>query len=768
MGRGVRVSGFAAAVLLALAACLPAAAQGRDDRARVPSLGGVDFGLDGFMPTERWAPVRVVVVPGDAPMALVVRVRTIADATQMAEVLAPVVATPGRPVSVQTLVCQAHESNEIEVSLHVAGADGVTPTEPAINRVSFSMYPNELQGQLPPMLAPDAFVLATVGAGPTLDRDVLRTVARTPDNTNRPVLHLARLDPAALPQVWAGYQAMGVLVVRGAAATAVEPRTRSAVHEWLCRGGRLVILAHEPGDEWRAWLPEGAARGVGLDESRRAPLPRAVGRLVRGDAVESAATRRVDLGPQAVGAGWRVLWGEGDGQGIGTAGAAVVGPVGLGMVVVTGLDPASTSNVVSAAACRLVWADLLAPLAPTRNVTAKGEQVYFSGSGESAAMSAAMERLLDGMADVPPVSGTVFLAIALSMVLLAVMVGPGDYLLLGRTRRRHLSALTAPIWIAAATGVAYWGPVVLRPGETIVRRTSALDVVMGDGSEPTYAAQRSLTSVFANFSGVETFRPRAPGSGGAAWRGVSPLWAWGDGGSNRPVMQLLLRPGGAQGSRALAPAPTPDEGASDPAGGVLPSPGVDLRRWTLRTFLDDGRAAAPVATIGPGSDDELATVLFGGLPSGATIGPCAALTSAGWHAAAAERRDDRWIVRIRRTASVEPPEAWKPQTVAQARYRGVGQAERWRPADAMTLAEPTGRGRSLELRAASGRWVVVHAVIDGAEPDVALGRPASERRMVVLRLAAPLPESAHGAPAPVPTGRGGAAPAEPAEEDREP
>ncbi|MGD9691029.1 MAG: hypothetical protein AB7K52_11680 [Phycisphaerales bacterium] len=766
----------------------------------------VSFGWQGVLVPDRWCPMRAILAgPGGAPLSkplggtLVVRYAQ--DATQEAELRLAVAGTPGRTARLDGAVCVPRFVQRITCELYSEDGD-------MIARQVYANGPDDDAGELPlPPVAGTGCMMAITDGSQMLDDDLLKQWRRQENvYSSGTQVSCASLRPGEFPVMSAAYQSVRVAVIDGNGE--IDPRAAAALREWVLGGGRLVVVAARGGDGWRAWvraaeggtlveaaepsagvLPESVQRAAQTklllmkpEEEGEAPgLYRAPRRRAREEGpaepvrLSALASQRVlSLTPAGRAHGWSVRWaldGAGDAD-AGARGLLAEGPVGLGHVVVMGLDPRRSMMVPEGAASSAdklasrLWRDALdKALADELRADVERDEWaydYMVSSGGSLESSQALRGVLDASIDVAPLSIGVFMVIGVSMLLLAVMIGPGDFLLLRSRHRRQWSWVTAFAWIGLASAASYFGPALIRDSRSSLRRVSVVDAVTSlDGRAPALAYQTSVTSIWAGATRRLSIGASPNGaelSTGASWRGVSGVErAW-----HHESAMLLPISGFEQRPPSI-------DASSDPWGGVparlsaetAPErAGLALRGWTLRAFLDEARVPCPVfATFVNGAAGRV--VRLGGVPAGASVAAACVETDAGWtplafqeEAAEAGSGDSTAEAAMTRARSFEAS--------IGARFTRRGAPRRPAPSDESARVTPPGsapevlpwdlwlggsggalpgadrRSAALAGRVSSGEWAVLYLHLRDLPMDVAVETGIESKREALVRLAVPM------------------------------
>lgn len=512
-----------------------------------------------------------------------------------------------------------------------------------------------------------------------------------------------------------------------------------------------------------------------------------------------ARTLRITRAGEAF--GWRIRWradaappgvawvpAPGDDTGRGAAGLLAEGPVGFGRVTIVGIDPRAAGFPGDLTA-RKLWTDIAreALNAHTRRAQLSGVDYYNRYGLPSTRASEARRFIMDGLAGIPG-GGGAFTVIVIAMLALALLLGPGDALLLGRLRLRHRSWLTALCWISLATAAAYTAPVIGRSSAIAVGRISVVDTFQPAGAAAPGAAlawQTSITAVFSDRTMTASILPHprpAPdearsGSPASWWRGISasdfdgdfqPLAVF-------PAVQAApeLTSERAQrdpwGGRGVPRPPTTQTADTQPVtpvatpGACTPMPTL-FRTWTFRSFQDEARVPPPCIARVERSAGGL-RVRIPPLPAGAAISHAACRTREGWHTLSFHPAEGGGFEATSDAAPTSTPAPWRewlpgflsPHVNERTIITNVLEA----PSMALALTPHVHRedaieqllryGRGLPSPSAApdpaGGWAVVHLLLTNMPADAALSGREPEPRTVVCRITTPI-EPAAGETAP--------------------
>jgi hypothetical protein len=755
----------------------PALAQLKDDLVVTATVG-----WNGVIPGDRWAPITVFITAGEKPIEGMITADFAQDPTQSAHITVPFAATPQRTTPVTLVAAIPNHCDRLTLTLLTR--DRRIPLE-FTSSVSNDTLP------LPPVLESSTAVVLAVGRGtlPEAVRDweplagmKARKLADDP-TILEPVwgqIVAARAEPESLPNVWAAYQGLSAMVVPGDAARSMDRSALAAIHDWVQSGGRLLIIADGPGEQWRDWLPENARTLIQAESPGTHPLPKAVAESIEtlksdlaspksawkriegarknrpqnpyynpgyGAAEEPAPSKVVLPGPaaqvpsrvfrltdEAKRNGWRLAWTTETDE---TAGMLAEGPVGFGHVTILGLEPSHATQILSTRASGSVWREALKPALADFLSTApwqdtQGAWNYYTTDPAQNAVNATLE----SMAKIPSVGGWVVAAFAAGLILLVLLVGPVDYFTLKRLRAGQHWWLTAIGWTSVACVIAWAAPALVRTSPTQLARTSVVDCILskGDGSPDSSltAWETGLTAIYAGESGV--LRPTVDPA--SWWRGTAAVFYW-------------FRADTA--GRGIAP--TLQQAAGGAAGSVRGNPiqPFAMPLWTFRSFLDDSRATVGLgAKVRTNTDEGVCHAMVTGLPEGVHIERALVRigdTSFGraWinHGAAGNATGGGWSADLR--PNREETEMWASQPAIIATYprsTAVNVVKSaFLPATALSLNGPAQRTAAAARLTSTSRWAMLLLQVNNWPAAPAIDRPAKSEHTRILRLLVPLSDS---------------------------
>ena len=756
-GRGLTRVWWGLALVAGLIGAVPAPAAPGDENDDLTVFA--EFGFQNQLPVERWAPMTVWISTGERAVSGVIRVEYRQDATQIATISSQFATTPGRSTPIEVNVCLPFDCDHLRIAI-------VDESGRLLGRLVYADIPGRGELQLPNLIVRPARLIAGVGrtslsmaASAWKRTDVRPGRVLSADETWNRETRVVRVLPDRLPTTWIAYEGLAVLVVEAGVVDKVDPRAIEAIRRWVHAGGRLCIVASDPGSTWRTWLgpdaglvrlaetdqgPIGSelasviehvrtvseARSRGPSPGRRGASEQSSDEGVGTEAqirtpaiepTESAARRLVSLSGRARENAWRLRWAA-DG-----AGLIAEGPVGLGLVMVMGIDPARASAVLSESAAGAAWSDALGPMIDPLDPWEANNAYswWYAGSGDSLGSRIAITEGLDHLSGLPPIGGLVFAAIAGAVLLMALLVGPVDYTLLRKLRAGQRSWLTAGSWIALSSLFAWAAPNWIRSGDTRASRLRVVDVIQGEA----FAYETSLTGIFASRQGAVRLADPDPASW---WRGVSPVGA-------RYGQEGPVASGSIQTIQTWA-------GADNPRGRRgNPLRQVNLALWTFRTMMDQGIVSPPVRVSVEHLDPDW-SVRVRGLAPGAQIKSAALRFKSYWMTLEpidepTADPDGTWNARaLWKRSSVRTPRSWDRFNPGNTASWAETNNRPLVPGTILNLRGSDARGGAIERRLASGRWAGVYLWIERSDASGFLEGPASGTETIIARVLAPIRE----------------------------
>ncbi|MCE7974534.1 MAG: hypothetical protein DYG92_09490 [Leptolyngbya sp. PLA1] len=715
---------------------------------RVPvEVVRVDFGWDGVMPSDRWAPVVVWLWSGSGAFSGEITLRYKQDSTQRARITIPVSTTPGEVVPFELAACippDAAGSGNAIAELFVV--DRGSSWEQEIKFVPVPSTAGEMWAPQIDDRSVRALVVGEVSAAGALSTGVMGpgalqatgaypTASRPGATTVWDRLHVVRRAPQALPVSWLAYEGVDVIIASADELAEADPRVRAAIIEWVRWGGRLVLMVDGAGAWWREFVPTDQDVVLAADRGPARAPAHLFSRAETAQALEATTSpvsaRLLEVTGVGRAEGWESFW-EPEGAESGRHGLVARGPVGMGMVTLVGVDPARLPATVSLAGSRYLWRELLGGrstgILPPELLESFEENQWgwwgYGSSGQDRAAALAIRTALDLVTVEPPVTDGTFVGIAAAMIILAGLVGPFDGIYLRRRGFARRTWLTALGWTLAATGLAYAVPSIIRTGRGSVGRCEVVDVLQAGPAAGGSQWRTGVSGVFSGRPMITRIEPRD----GVWWRGISALESYR--GNSRAFGPLELSPtfGTLRGMSAR---------------------GFSQGQWTYRTLMDLRPAepeAGPRCALSKFPDGWRADVW--GLPEGTQVGMGMLSTSEGhWAMCFGPGTDEDGREAWSATTSGEPssatPDLWAgPALEAAANPWMVTEATPADQAMGTVLRMPGSRARAqaVTARVTSGGWGVLQISVRGL-PDGSGLQPGTEvdrKTLTLMRVLIPL------------------------------
>ena len=489
----------------------------------------VDFfcGWEGYYRPMEWTPVEVGVGAVKEPFSGSFTITARQDGLNTLNVIHSFVLTPDRPLSAPLVTKFAFAADRC--TLAIRDEKGRTRWQQAINMWDFSTQNRMLRA-----VQEQNMLIGLVGQSRF---GLLRLPQETACTSDRGVgkVFLGSKVPRVVPWDWTGYASLDLLVLCDLDWSLLQPQQARAMGEWISNGGTaLVILGQHPlpadsplyaylpfhiGKPKQVDIPSQVLEEWGLEVSKPqtvtawplAPKPKAV---IAGK-VETS--------------GGDCLWGVGF-AGFGRMAVLAFSPAELGeeqtsrsatfwtrqMAAACGSQTSAPSGVPPAGGRRIILAEQSSPAGGSGfNPNDNRFQITVAQRATNQVMEFLYQ--LDQM---KPLS---IWWIVLTLMALAVLLGPVDYLVLKRLDKLPYTWLTSTGWIVIFTVGAYFGVQWLRGGAMEVRAVSVLDGI----ADSNCAWATSYTSLFAPRSGDYRLAGLTPNQW---WSGISPMreevWAY--------------------------------------------------------------------------------------------------------------------------------------------------------------------------------------------------------------------------------------------------
>lgn len=372
-----------------------------------------------------------------------------------------------------------------------------------------------------------------------------------------------------LPADWTGYASLNVLVLYDPQYDQLTPLQAKAIAQWVSGGGRCLIVL--------------GGRGLPADGPLAAMLPFKLEPMRNVEFSESGLpygqrlSRGVSISawglPQTAPEGWTLEKFKSSQP------LLAVGPCGFGQVAVLAFDPGELPDPTINNACSL-WANILGRLdnGPgginfTGQASSDQRNYYEDRVPYTSATNAVLLHLMS-IPELRPLS--IWWVIGL-LGLLAMLLGPVDYIVLKKLDRLPLTWVTSLAIIAVFTVGAYYGVQAIRAGSMQVRAVTVIDGVADSTGKARDAWSTSYCGIFAPASDEYKFSS-LPGNGW--WSAVSPAQDYYYGGYGR---------GSGLASRQLY--------CGQQDGGNLPQ-GVPISIWSMQCLVNESAVGEiPVSAV---------------------------------------------------------------------------------------------------------------------------------------------------------------------------
>jgi hypothetical protein len=493
----------------------------------------VDFfcGWDGYYRPMEWTPVEISISsdlkePFSGSFTMTAR----QDGINTLSVIHPFVLTPEQPLSAPLVTKFAFATDRC--SLAIRDQKGRTRWRQTISTWDFSTQHRMLR-----VVQEQDLLIGLIGQA---QFGLLRLPQETTCVSDRSVgkVYLGSKVPRAVPWDWTGYVSLDLLVICDLDWSLLQPQQSKGICEWISNGGTALLIIgqhplppdnplaeflpfHVEGPK-QVQIPSQALSEWGLDSSRT--------QMVTGWSLSAKPKAVIDKAT-----------GEMDAAGL--YGAAYAG---FGRVTVLGFTPSQLGEG-QAGRSTAFWTRLIAACCRSQASGASGVQTtggrrivlaaeapqtaggsrggsnpsdnYYRISVSQNASNQVMEYLYK-LEQMKPLS---IWWIVLTLMALAVLLGPVDYLVLKKLDKLPYTWLTSTGWIAIFTLGAYFGVQWFRGGAMEVRAVSVLDGI----ADSNCAWATCYTGLFAPRSGDYRLSGLAPNQW---WSGISPmreeLWSY--------------------------------------------------------------------------------------------------------------------------------------------------------------------------------------------------------------------------------------------------
>jgi hypothetical protein len=485
----------------------------------------VDFfcGWDGYYRPMEWTPVEIGIGADlKEPFAGTFTMSAPQDGLNTLNVMHSFVLTPDRPLSTPLVTKFAFAPDRC--SLAIRDEKGRTRWRQTINTWDFELSNRMLRAVQEPDLLIGLIGQAQFG------------LLRLPEDTvclssqGQGKVYLGSKVPRVAPWDWTGYVSLDLLVLCDVDWTLLRPEQVRAVREWVSNGGTVLLVLGQhplPADSpLREYVP------LRIEEPRQVDVP-----------LQGLTQWGLDAGkPQTVTA-WTLLpkpnavvdpaLQTSEGGYLFGAGSA-----GFGRIGVLAFSPAQLSTEQAgrsaafwtrqiAACCWAQTSDSLNPepssgrrilLAQQASQAAGNQPRGYNRNDNLYRITVAQDasnRVMEFLYQLEQMKPLSIWWIVLTLLALAVLLGPVDYLVLKKLDKLPYTWLTSTGWIAIFTVGAYFGVQWLRSGAMEMRAVSVLDGI----ADSNCAWATSYTSLFAPRSADYRLAGLAPNQW---WSGISP------------------------------------------------------------------------------------------------------------------------------------------------------------------------------------------------------------------------------------------------------
>jgi hypothetical protein len=491
----------------------------------------VDFfcGWEGYYRPMEWTPIEVGIGAMKEPFSGTFTITARQDGLNTLNVIHSFVLTPDRPLTAPLVTKFAFATDRC--TLAIRDEKGRTRWQQAINLWDFSAANRMLR-----VVQEQDLLIGLLGQARF---GLLRLPQETACTSDRGAgkVFLGSKVPRAAPWDWTGYVSLDSLVICDLDWSLLQPQQARAIGEWISNGGTaLVILGQHPlpaDSPLRAFVP------FHIGEPKQVEIPALVLEEWGLDSTKAQTVTAWPLSPKSNAVIARkvgtsegdCLWG--------------VGFAGFGRMAVLAFNPAQLGEEQSGRSATF-WTRQMAAVYSSRTSSAAGvpsaggRRIIPAGEPEAGGNSPggfnpndnryqitvaqkATNQVMEFLYQLEQMKPLSIWWIVLTLMALAVLLGPVDYLVLKRLDRLPYTWLTSTGWIVIFTVGAYFGVQWLRAGAMEVRAVSVLDGI----ADSNCAWATSYTGLFAPRSGDYRL---AGLTSNQWWSGISPMreevWAY--------------------------------------------------------------------------------------------------------------------------------------------------------------------------------------------------------------------------------------------------
>ena len=536
------IRNFLPATRYSLLVCLSVALLGPAAIAKDELSVSFNLGWENHCRPTFWTPANVVINSASSKTIVgTIELTSIQDALHRLSLVQPVALLPGQALTIPFYTKTSW--NELTFDLRLRNQSGRVVWSKSFDLNDYSQAASGMTTVMPGQIF-------TAFSG----RGYLRFVV--PNKLNEAIEQLFRVSvyPSDLPTAWPGYAALDLLVLHNLDWSLLSRAQLQALADWISNGGKAIVYLGGSA------IPTDSAMGRAVPFKLTPPLPKTLPQEMLGawkmgqTPVELPVWQiKADELPPA----WKVLEVADDGTPL-----RVIGNVGFGRLAICGYDPSQLPTFTNQQADPF-WFSQFEPLLGSERLTpsevkqnyAYGPYGYYnyastlSGSGTN--------NILAYLQDIPQLGSFNIWWIALVLGLMALILGPVDYLILKRLNRLPYTWLTFAAVIALTTSGAYYGVQYIRAGDTELRRVSIIDHI--DNTDETWMT--AFTGIYASRNGNY---PLEGIEAGGWWSGAAPATGYYSGGGVRFAIHCAQQ------------------------GGNLPVK-LPINIWQMRMLLEEGR-----------------------------------------------------------------------------------------------------------------------------------------------------------------------------------
>ena len=455
------------------------------------------FGWDGSFRPKVWSPIELNILSElDDPIQVYVKIATDQDNSNRLEVFHEVVLMPQIPVRLPLVTKMDYAQDNCVVS--IIAQDGKV-----LWNQKYDVWDPSTQSTVIQYLNESDFLIGSCGridSGLKTINDYMHSEYNRSDidlddgdnryyygdNNNSGTIYYSNKLPNMMPLDWTGFESLDVLLLHDPSWNQFSHQQLTAIVQWVKNGGNLIVIAGSNANFNQNEIMQVMPCGLGerfnvdlktddlLDIGLRNLSPQKVflTELTLSDNSNIEKTVKID---------GKVCF--------------TLGKVGFGRVAVLGIDPLELNQNPENAA--LMWQTILNDVTITENMKSKplmlksGLRLINDGklneddfnqwaTHQSSQSQRALNSLITYMYNIPEMRPISVWWVILVLLLLAIIIGPVDYIILKRKDKLPLTWITTLFWIITFTVSAYFFVDWLRSGELQMRGVSIVDAIQGE------------------------------------------------------------------------------------------------------------------------------------------------------------------------------------------------------------------------------------------------------------------------------------------------